>query len=88
MNNEELEKLLRKIIREETEPIHKRLDGLEKGQQRLEKGQEQLEQKVEKEAEGIINDMVSFFHETWDKMGETNERVTNIEDHLDLPHKN
>lgn len=30
MNNDELEKLLRKIVREETEPIDKRLDTLEK----------------------------------------------------------
>jgi hypothetical protein len=34
----------------------------------------------------ITEDMAGFFHKTWEKMDETNERVTTIEDHLDMPH--
>jgi len=34
----------------------------------------------------IAVDMAEFFHNTWVKMDETNERVTTIEDHLDMPH--
>jgi len=30
--------------------------------------------------------MAEFFHNTWIKMDETNERVTTIEDLLDMPH--
>jgi hypothetical protein len=38
----------------------------------------------------IAEDMAEFFHKTWEKMDETNERVTVIEDHVGLadPHKN
>ena len=31
----------------------------------------------------ITEDMAGVFHNTWEKMDETNERVTSIEDHLD-----
>ena len=34
----------------------------------------------------IAVDMAEFFHNTWVKMDETNERVTIIEYHLDMPH--
>ena len=34
----------------------------------------------------IAEDMAEFFHKTWKKMDETNEWVTTIEDHLDMPH--
>jgi len=34
----------------------------------------------------IAVDIAEFFHNTWVKMDETNERVTTIEDHLDMPH--
>jgi len=34
----------------------------------------------------IAEDIAGFFHNTWVKMDETNERVTIIEDHLDMPH--
>ena len=34
----------------------------------------------------IAVDMAEFFHNNWVKMDETNERVTIIEDHLDMPH--
>jgi hypothetical protein len=37
---------------------------------------------IEKGAE----DTAEFFHKTWEKMDETNERVTTIEDHLDMHH--
>ena len=33
----------------------------------------------------ISEDMAGFFHKTWEKMDETNERVTTIEDQLDFP---
>ena len=33
----------------------------------------------------IAEDMAEFFHETWEKMDRTNERVTTIEDHVDMP---
>ncbi len=33
----------------------------------------------------IAEDMAGFFHKTWEKLDETNERVTTIEDHLGLP---
>ena len=36
--------------------------------------------------EVLTEDMAGFFHQTWEKMDETNERVTTIEDHLGLPH--
>lgn len=40
--------------------------------------------------EGLADDMGEFFHKTWEKMDETNERVTTIENHVELadPHKN
>jgi len=34
----------------------------------------------------IAVDIAEFFHDTWGKMDETNERVTIIEDHVDMPH--
>jgi hypothetical protein len=34
----------------------------------------------------IAEDMAGFFHKTWEKMDETNERVTIVENHLDIPH--
>ena len=34
----------------------------------------------------IAEDMAGFFHKTWEKMDETNERVTTIEDQLGIPH--
>ena len=34
----------------------------------------------------LAEDMAEFFHKTWEKMDETNERVTTFEDHLGLPH--
>ena len=37
---------------------------------------------IEKGAE----DIAGFFHKTWEKMDETNERVTTIEEQLDMPH--
>ncbi len=33
----------------------------------------------------IAEDMAGFFHKTWEKMDETNERVTTIEEQLDIP---
>ena len=34
----------------------------------------------------IAEDMAEFFRKTWEKLDETNERVTTIEDHVDMPH--
>ena len=39
-------KQIRTIIREENEPINKRLDGLEQGQKRLEQGQERTNKDI------------------------------------------
>lgn len=35
----------------------------------------------------IAEDEAGFFHKTWEKMDETNERVTIIEDQVDIPHQ-
>jgi hypothetical protein len=45
---------------------------------------------IKKNMATIAEDMAEFFHKTWEKMDETNERVTTIEDHLELsnPNKN
>jgi len=44
------------------------------------------EERVTKKIDTLTEDMAGFFHKTWEKMGETDERVTTIEDHLELPH--
>lgn len=34
----------------------------------------------------LIEHMKEYFHMTWERMDETNGRITIIEDHLNLPH--
>ncbi len=64
-----------KLIKAELEPVHTRLAGIEKGQQEIMTAVQQL-----------TEDMTDFFHETWKTMGKTDQRVSEIEDHLDIPH--
>lgn len=56
------------------------LEELQKSQVRLEQGQAQTNKKLSE----LTVDMADFFHKTWEKMDETDERVTIIEDHLGL----
>src|SRR6266487_1381235 len=87
-----------KQIGELLEPINKRLENVEKNmatKSDLEAVREQIATKedlasVKQEIKAAIKreaeSMADFFHDTWDKMQTTNERVEKIEDHLDLPH--
>jgi hypothetical protein len=59
---------------EKLEPITKRLETVEKNMA------------TKTDIHDIAEDMAGFFHKTWEKMDETNERVTIIEDHLDMPY--
>jgi len=75
-------------INNRLEGIENRLGNVEHGQARLEEGQKHLEQgqaQTNKLLDQLTDDMAGFFHQTWEKMDETNERVTIIEDHLGLP---
>ena len=73
MTKEDLEQI-GKLIDQKLEPIKKDMATKQDVQR--------LEQNLDKQADAMAN----FFHETWAKMDATNERVTNIEDHLDIPH--
>ena len=48
--------------------------------------QDDLDMATKTDIHDIAEDMAGFFHKTWEKMDETNERVTIIEDQLDMPH--
>ncbi len=63
---------------EKLEPITKRLETVEK------------HMATKTDIHDIAEDMAGFFHQTWEKMDETNVRVTIIEDQVGLaePHKN
>ena len=78
MTNEELLEQLGKVIDakldEKLEPITKRLETVEKNMA------------TKTDIHEITEYMAGVFHKTWEKMDETNERVTIIEDHLDMPH--
>jgi len=68
---------------EKLEPITKRFETVEKNMA----AKDDLKHMVTKtDIHNIAEDMAGFFHKTWEKMDETNERVTIIEDHLDMPH--
>ena len=87
MTNEELLEQLGKIIDakldEKLEPITKRLETVEKNMAT----KDDLKHMATKtDIHDIAEDMAGFFHKTWEKMDETNERVTIIEDQLDMPH--
>ena len=78
MNNEELLEQLGKVLDvkldEKLKPITKQLETVEKNMA------------TKLDIHDIAEDMAGFFHKTWEKMDETNERVTIIEDQLDMPH--
>ena len=78
MTNDELLEQLGKVIDakldEKLEPITKRFDTVEK------------HMATKTDIHDIAEDMAGFFHKKWEKMNATNERVTIIEDQLDMPH--
>jgi len=87
MTTEELHQI-RQVVREEihaeTEPINKRLAGMDK---RFDSVEQKLDQS--------IKDHTGFFHETWNKIDEIKDsqekRIDIIEETLGLdepPHKN
>ena len=66
---------------EKLEPITKRFETVEKNMAT----KADLTHMVTKtDIHDIAEDMARFFHKTWEKMDETNERVTIIEDQLDM----
>ena len=68
---------------EKLEPITKRFETVEKNMAT----KDDLKHMATKtDIHDIAEDMAGFFHKTWEKMDETNERVTIIEDQLDIPH--
>ena len=69
MTTEELEQI-RKIVREE---VQAQTEPIKK------------DMATKTDIEQVSDDMAEFFHKTWEKMDETNERVTTIEDQL--PHR-
>jgi len=71
MTKEDLEQI-GKLIDQKLEPIKHDM-ATKQDTQQLADQQSQL-----------TEDMADFFHKTWDKMDETNERVTTIEDYLGL----
>jgi hypothetical protein len=87
MTNDELLEQLGKVIDakldEKLEPITKRFETVEKNMAT----KDDLKHMATKtDIHEIAEDMAGFFHKTWEKMDETNERVTIIEDYLDMPH--
>ena len=87
MTNDELLEKLGKIIDakldEKLEPITKRFEAVEKNMAT----KDDLKHMATKtDIHDIAEDMAGFFHKTWEKMDATNERVTIIEDQLDMPH--
>ena len=71
---EQLEKIMDAKLDEKLEPITKRFETVEQNMA------------TKSDIHYIAEDMAGFFHTTWEKMDETNKRVTIIEDHLDMPH--
>ena len=102
MTNEELLEQLGKVIdaklHEQLEPITKRLDTVEKNmatrqdvaeiRQEMATKDDLKHMATKTDVHDIAVDMAGFFHKTWEKMDETSERVTIIEDQLDMPHPN
>jgi len=100
MTNEELVEQLGKVIDakldEKLEPITKRLETVEMNMTTRRDVAEVRQDMATKDdlknlatktdVHEIAEDMAGFFHKTWEKMDETNERVTIIENHLDMPH--
>ena len=74
MTNEELLELIGKVIDEKLDQkLDEKLDPIKKNMA------------TKADIHEITEDMAEFFHKIWIKMDETNERVTTIEDHLDMP---
>ena len=81
---------------EKLEPITKRLESVEKNMATRQDVAEVRQEMATKndlkhmatttDIHDIAEDMAGFFHKTWEKMDETNERVTIIEYQLDMPH--
>ena len=68
---------------EKLEPITKRFETVEKNMAT----KDDLKHMATKtDIHDIAEEMPRFFHKTWEKLVETNERVTIIEDQLDMPH--
>ena len=100
MTNEELVEQLGIIIdaklNEKLEPITKRFETVEKNMATRHDVAEVRQDMATKDdlknmatttgIHEITEDMAGFFHKTWEKMDATNERVTVIEDQLDIPH--
>ena len=100
MTNEELLEQLGKVIDakldEKLEPLTKRLETVEKNmatRQDVAEVRQEMATKddlknmaTKSDIHEITEDMAGFFHKTWEKMDATNERVTIIEDQLDMPH--
>jgi hypothetical protein len=68
---------------EKLEPLRKRLEIVEKN---MATKADLKNMTTKMDFHEITEDMAGFFHKTWEKMDVTNERVTIIEDHLDMPH--
>ncbi|MGZ3610078.1 MAG: hypothetical protein ACXWPS_11885 [Ktedonobacteraceae bacterium] len=87
MTNEELLEHLGKVLDAKLdvklEPITKRLKAVEKNMA----SKDDLKHIATKtDVHDIAEDMAGFFHKTWEKMDETNVRMTIIEDQVDMPH--
>ncbi len=81
MNNEELLEKIGKVIDakldEKLEPIKTDLITVK-----------QDLTTIKADLHELTEDMTDFFHETWEKMDTTNERVTRLEEAADLTHRN
>ena len=85
-DEEQLEKpgqVLDAKLDEKLEPITKRFETVEKN---MATKADLKHMATTTDIHDIAEDMARFFHKTWEKMDETNERVTIIEEQLDIPH--
>ena len=80
---EKLGKMMDATLDEKLKPITKRFETVEKNMAT----KDDLKHMATKaDLHNTAEDMAGFFHKTWEKMDETNERVTTLEDYLDMPH--
>jgi hypothetical protein len=68
---------------EKLESLTKRLETVEKN---MATKDDLKHMAIKVDLHNTAEDMAGFFHQTWEKMDETNERVTIIEEQLDMPH--
>ena len=86
--NKELVNLLRVVIKEELQPVHHRLDSLERGQEELRFGQKQLEQGQKQLEQGqklLQKDVASIkveLREIWKDILKFDRRITVVEDKI------